>query len=192
MAKPLRTFQQTIAATGIACACLLPTSVGATVLTSNEKPSEAPFVAQKAPTTAPATSCGGSAPSGLVFANITEICPLIAEIGTARLDRDSNGEEYIAATLDGINFAVDVYNCEPDCADLSFTASFEMEGLTVALMNEWNSTRRFGKAYIRDDGDAVIQIAINTRHGVALETFRDDLVWWETVLQDYVEFIGFR
>lgn len=192
MAKPMRTFQQTTAAAGIACACLLPISVGATVLTSNEKPSEAPLVAQKAPTTAPATSCGGSAPSGLVFANITEICPLIAEIGTARLDRDSNGEEYIAATLDGINFAVDVYNCEPDCADLSFTASFEMEGLTVALMNEWNSTRRFGKAYIRDDGDAVIQIAINTRHGVALETFRDDLVWWETVLQDYVEFIGFR
>lgn len=192
MAKPLRTFQQVIAATGIACACLLPISVGAAALISNEKPSEAAPVAQKAPTAAPATSCSGSAPSGLVFANITEICPVIAEVGTARLDRDSNGEQYIAGTLDGINFAVDVYNCEPDCADLSFTASFEMEGLTVALMNEWNSTRRFGKAYIRDDGDAVIQIAINTRHGIALETFRDDLVWWETVLQDYVEFIGFR
>ncbi|CAN0604131.1 unnamed protein product, partial [Ectocarpus sp. 12 AP-2014] len=106
-----------------------------------------------------AASCTGPAPSGQVFANITELCPLVAEVGTARVDRDGNGEQYIAATLDGINFAVDVYNCEPDCADLSFTASFEMEGLTVALMNEWNSTRRFGKAYIRDDGDAVIQIA---------------------------------
>lgn len=192
MAKPLRTFQQAIAATGIACACLLPTSVGAAALISNEKPSEVALVAQKAPITAPAASCTGPAPSGQVFANITELCPLVAEVGTARVDRDGNGEQYIAATLDGINFAVDVYNCEPDCADLSFTASFEMEGLTVALMNEWNSTRRFGKAYIRDDGDAVIQIAINTRHGIALETFRDDLVWWETVLQDYVEFIGFR
>lgn len=192
MAKPLRMFQQAIAATGIACACLLPINVGAAALTSDEKLSDMAPVAQKTPITTPSASCTGPVPSGPVFANIDDICPLVAEVGTARVDRDSNGEQYIAATLNGINFAVDVYNCEPDCADLSFTASFEMEGLTVALMNEWNSTRRFGKAYIRDDGDAVIQIAINTRHGIALETFRDDLVWWETVLQDYVEFIGFR
>jgi hypothetical protein len=147
-------------------------------------------LAQKGPQ--PAAACTGPGPSGMVFAVLDELCPVVAEIGTARLERDSNGERYIAATVNNINFAVDVYNCEPDCADLSFTASFEMDGLTIDQMNEWNSSRRFGKAYIRDDGDAVIQIAINTRHGISLETFRDDLVWWETVIEDYVEFIGFR
>jgi hypothetical protein len=140
----------------------------------------------------PAAACTGPGPSGMVFAILDELCPVVAGIGTARIERDSNGERYIAATVNNINFAVDVYNCEPDCADLSFTASFEMDGLTIDQMNEWNSSRRFGKAYIRDDGDAVIQIAINTRHGISLETFRDDLVWWETVIEDYVEFIGFR
>lgn len=192
MATHIQTIRQTTALTGLALACLLPWTASAAMLDRSGQPMDTAPVAQKAPITAPSTSCTGPAPTGPVFANINELCPLVAEIGTARVDRDGNGEEYIAATLNGINFAVDVYNCEPDCADLSFTASFEMEGLTVDRMNEWNSTRRFGKAYIRDDGDAVIQIAINTRHGIALETFRDDLVWWETVLQDYVEFIGFR
>lgn len=190
MGKPMRTFQQVIATTGIVCACFAPLSVAAVEPVTNEKPLDTALVAQKGPT--PSASCNGTAPSGMVFANLDELCPLVAESGAARLERDGNGEQYIAATLNGINYAVDVYNCEPDCADLSFTASFEMDGMTVELMNEWNSTRRFGKAYIREDGDAVIQIAINTRHGIALETFRDDLVWWETVLQDYVEFIGFR
>ncbi len=147
-------------------------------------------MAQKRPP--PAAACTGSGPSGMVFAVLDELCPIVAEIGTARFESDNNGDRYIAATVNDINFAVDVYNCEPDCADLSFTASFEMDGLTIDQMNEWNSSRRFGKAYIRDDGDAVIQFAINTRHGISLETFRDDLVWWESVLDDYVEFIGFR
>jgi hypothetical protein len=138
------------------------------------------------------SSCAGEVPQGMVFADIDTLCPLVAEAGTARVQRDGNGDAYIAATIDGINYAVDVYNCNPECADLTFTASFEIDGLTEAQMNDWNRTRRFGNAFIRSDGDVVIQMAINTRHGIAVDTFRDDLIWWETVLNDYVSFIGFR
>jgi hypothetical protein len=177
-------------------ACLTPWSAYAASLApaAGEKPVEATLLAQKGPAPSiPSGSCNGPAPtSGLIYANLVELCPLVAEMGTARMERGSNGDDYIAASIDGINYAVDVYNCDPDCADLSFTASFEMEGVGIDLMNQWNQTRRFGKAYIREDGDAVIQIAINTRYGVPVETFRDDLVWWETVLEDYVSFIGFR
>ncbi len=134
----------------------------------------------------------GSNSGGLVFANLSDLRLLVAEIGSARLERDDDGDQYIVANVNGINYAVDVYNCEPDCADLTFTASFEVDGISDTLMNEWNATRRFGKAYIREDGDAVIQFAINTRYGISVETFRDDMEWWKTVLDDYVEFIGFR
>ena len=183
-------FQPTLASMALAFACWLALSANAAALPMTEKPIDTGPRAQKGPP--PAASCTGEVPSGLVYADIETLCPIVGEIGTARLERDSNGERYIAASVDGINFAVDVYNCDPDCADLSFTASFEMDGLSANLMNEWNSTRRFGKAFIRDDGHAVVQIAINTRHGITLETFRDDLVWWESVLEDYVDFIGFR
>lgn len=164
------------------------------------KPADIAVVGQKAPDTSPgtdpagdpfATIPGGNS-GGLVFANIPDLLILAAEVGSARLERDDDGQEYVAGSIDNINYALDVYNCEPECADLTFTASFEMNGITDALMNEWNASRRFGKAYIRSDGDAVLQMAINTRYGITVETFRDDLVWWETVLTDYVEFIGFR
>ncbi|MFK7793487.1 MAG: YbjN domain-containing protein [Devosiaceae bacterium] len=164
------------------------------------KPSDFSIVGQKGP--APetraddpadpfATVPGGNS-GGLVFANLNDLRLLIAEVGSARMERDDDGDEYIAATIDGLNYAVDVYNCDPECADLTFTASFEVGGTTDTLMNEWNASRRFGKAYIREDGDAVIQFAINTRYGITVETFRDDLVWWETVIADYATFVGFR
>lgn len=164
------------------------------------KPSDMTRVGQKAPVSAPESdptgdpfaTVPGSNSGGLVFANVPDLLILAAEVGSARLERDDDGQEYVAGSIDNINYALDVYNCEPDCADLTFTASFEIDGITDAMMNEWNATRRFGKAYIRSDGDAVLQIAINTRYGITVETFRDDLVWWETVLIDYVEFIGFR
>lgn len=166
----------------------------------DEKPDTISLIGQKAPPATPApdtpgddfaTVPGGNS-GGLVFANLSDLRLLVAEVGSARMERDDNDEDYIAASIDGINYAVDVYNCDPDCADLTLTASFEMSGVTTDQMNEWNTTRRFGKAYIRNDGDAVIQIAINTRYGITVETFRDNLVWWETVLGDYVDFIGFR
>ena len=169
-------------------------------IAAGEKPGIVRVLGQKAPPVTPApdepgdsfaTVPGGNS-GGLVFANLSDLRLLVAEIGSARLERDDNGEDYIAASVNGINYAVDVYNCDPDCADLTFTASFETSGVTTDQMNEWNTTRRFGKAYIRDDGDAVIQFAINTRYGITVETFRDDLVWWETVLDDYADFIGFR
>lgn len=164
------------------------------------KPADASLVGQKAPVETPGTdtlgdefaTVPGSNSGGLVFANIPDLLLLAAEVGSARIERDDEGQEYIAGSIDGINYALDVYNCEPECADLTFTASFEMDGVSDTMMNDWNSTRRFGKAYIRPDGDAVLQIAVNTRYGITVETFRDDLVWWETVLTDYVEFIGFR
>lgn len=169
-------------------------------LERDDKPADITLIGQKAPDAAPETdptgdpfaTVPGENSGGLVFANIPDLLILAAEVGSARLDRDDDGQEYVAGTIDGINYALDVYNCDPDCADLTFTASFEMSGVTDAMMNEWNASRRFGKAYIRADGDAVLQIAINTRYGISVETFRDDMVWWETVLTDYVEFIGFR
>lgn len=166
----------------------------------SEQPVDVTYVGQKAPTDAPDgdttgdefATVPGENSGGLVFANIPDLLVLAAEVGSARIDRDDDGQEYVAGSIDGINYALDVYNCDPECADLTFTASFEMNGVTDAMMNEWNASRRFGKAYIRSDGDAVLQIAINTRYGITVETFRDDMVWWETVLTDYVEFIGFR
>ncbi|GAB5511491.1 MAG: hypothetical protein Rhims3KO_28920 [Hyphomicrobiales bacterium] len=166
----------------------------------SEQPVDVTYVGQKAPTDAPDgettgdefATVPGENSGGLVFANIPDLLVLAAEVGSARIDRDDDGQEYVAGSIDGINYALDVYNCDPECADLTFTASFEMNGVTDAMMNEWNASRRFGKAYIRADGDAVLQIAINTRYGITVETFRDDMVWWETVLTDYVEFIGFR
>lgn len=178
-------------------------SAGQAMPSEGQKPSQITLLGQKGPapgtanpnpdrTGDPFATVPGGNSGGLVFANLNDLRLLVAEVGSARMERGDDGEKYIAANVNGINYVVDVFNCDPDCADLTLTASFAVDGASDTLMNEWNATRRFGKAYIREDGDAVVQLAINTRYGITVETFRDDLEWWKNVVSDYVDFIGFR
>jgi hypothetical protein len=184
----------------VSCLVVVPllslSAQAADVHPQHGKPLGSAMLAQKAPTSQTSGETFQTIREGLsgelVFANLDDLLILAAEVGAARMEVGNDGSPYIAGTIDGINYAIDVYNCDPVCADLSFTSSFTIDGLTNDQMNDWNASRRFGKAYIREDGDAVLQIAINTRYGITVETFRDDLVWWQTVLEDYVSFVGFR
>lgn len=184
----------------LAAGCLSASAPAFAADGSLTKPEQPGLIAQKQPAPQPSPQpqepverfTSSDEYGGLVFADLEQLHLLLAEIGSVRRETDEQGVTYLAGTVEGINYVVDVYNCDPGCADLTFTASFEMQGMTNDLMNEWNASRRFGKAYIRSDGDAIIQMAINTRFGITTETFRDDLIWWQDVLTDYVEFIGFR
>ncbi len=148
-------------------------------------------VAQKTPVRSP--SCTGTAATtGLVFANPTQLCPILAESGSAQIDRNNDGQEYISGTINGLNYSVDFHECETNCTDMSFISSFTLEGITMERMNEWNRTQRFGTAYVDSDGTAWVVWTINARFGISAETFRDDVLWWSSVMENFANHIGFR
>ena len=188
-----KTIQPLVTKTAAALALGLALSVMGAVSIADGAPLEedAVPVAQKAPNRS-ASCTGTGATTGLVFADLPELCPILAESGSARLERYDDGQQYIVGTINGLNYGLDVYNCDPQCADMSFSASFTLDGVTMERMNEWNRTQRFGTAYLDEEGDAWILWTVNTRFGIPAETFRDDIVWWSSIMDNFANHIGFR
>ena len=51
-------------------------------------------------------------------------------------------------------------------------------GATLTKVNEWNKTKRFGRAYIDSDGDPCIELDYDLEGGVSDDSIK---VWFDTV-----------
>ncbi len=49
---------------------------------------------------------------------------------------------------------------------------------TITTVNEWNKTKRFGRAYIDSDGDPVVELDYDLEGGVSDDSVK---VWFDTV-----------
>ncbi|MEZ5722580.1 MAG: YbjN domain-containing protein [Paracoccaceae bacterium] len=60
-------------------------------------------------------------------------------------------------------------------------------------MNTWNAEKRFGKAFLDDEGDLVIEMNVNLWSGVSENNpQRDTFDWWRVVIESFEEYIGFE
>ena len=50
-------------------------------------------------------------------------------------------------------------------------------------MNAWNREQRHGKAFRRKNGDVVLHMNINIRHGLTIGNLRVWLDWWRLGLR---------
>ncbi|WP_246221693.1 YbjN domain-containing protein [Marichromatium bheemlicum] len=109
--------------------------------------------------------------------------------GSAELERDEVGDPRIRGRMFGVLYLVTFYGCEAgkDCKDLLFYAGWEDAGLTLEDVNRWNRGKRFGKAYLDDEGDAVLEFAVNLNYGVTPRNLDDTFDWWGVVLREFRE-----
>ena len=54
--------------------------------------------------------------------------------------------------------------------DIQILAFFSGKKITLTRINEWNKTKRFSRAYLDDDGDAVLDADLDFEGGVTGET----------------------
>ncbi len=54
-------------------------------------------------------------------------------------------------------------------------------------INAWNRDKRFGKAYLDDDGDPALEMNVNLRYGVSRKNFDDTVDFWRIVLKTFKE-----
>jgi hypothetical protein len=115
------------------------------------------------------------------------------DLGDASMTRDSMGDPLIEGQLDGKDYRLYFYNCSEnrDCRSLMFFAAWEAEDLTDAAMADWNREKRFGKAYIDEDGRAAVEMNVNLHGGVTLANLGDTLGWWRRVLVEFSDFNDF-
>ncbi|MDX1606415.1 MAG: YbjN domain-containing protein [Candidatus Competibacterales bacterium] len=113
--------------------------------------------------------------------------------GSASLSRDNLGDPYIEGRIEGRIYELFFYDCtdNANCRSLMFRASFDAEGYTVEHMNLWNKEQRFGKAYLNEAGDPVIEYDVNLYGGVTFTNFDDTFDWWRIVLDKFAGYVKY-
>jgi len=146
-----------------------------------------PAVAQSAPPSSCTNIVDGSDPA--------RIFHLARGHGSAEIGTDSRGDPKIDGRMHGARYQIYFYGCKngEQCSSVQFRAGFTQQAKqTVERMNEWNVSKRFGKAAIDKEGDATIELNVNLRGGVCNANFDETVGWWSTVLREFLQFINFK
>lgn len=121
---------------------------------------------------------------------------LVASGYRAEMKKDGEGDPMIMSASSGTKFGVSFYNCtnHANCATVQFHAGFDTDpGKAPSLekINAWNRTQRFGRAYLDNEGDPVIEMDIDLDDGgMSQPLFLDNLEFWVSVLAQFEKEIG--
>lgn len=126
--------------------------------------------------------------------NVDEIAALAKTYGTATVATASNGDPKIDGKIDGIPYVVYFKNCSggADCKDVNFYAGFLDTKPDLETINAWNRDKRFGKAYLDSDLDAVIEWDVDLEYGVTQDAMDAAFSLWSLLLGEYVTYVGAR
>ena len=141
-----------------------------------------------------AASAGVAAAEDMLDATkVDAIRDVLSGWGSAELDKDPDGDPLVRGRIEGVAYSLVFYSCGVDssgCKNVTFMAYFERGEATVDLMNAWNSSRRFGKAFIDPDGDLALSMSVNLDGGVSRKNFDDTVDWWRAATSDFQSFMA--
>jgi hypothetical protein len=126
---------------------------------------------------------------------VDEIANVARGFGSVEMDKATNGDPMINGKIEGVSYYLFFRNCAEDntsCEDLNFYAGFLDNKQTMEAINAWNRDKRFGKAYLDADLDAVIEYDVNLEHGISRENLDSTFQVWSLVLKQYADYIGFE
>lgn len=126
--------------------------------------------------------------------NPDEILNIARGYGSAAMETQSNGDPKISGKIEGVTYQVFFMNCtnNTNCEDLNFYAGFLDNKQTLEVINAWNRDKRFGKAYLDSDLDAVVEFDLNLEKGVTRDNLDAAFSLWSLILDQYTTYIGYK
>ena len=123
--------------------------------------------------------------------NPERILEIAKGFGSASLQKDSQGDPQIIGRIEGNKYALFFYGCSAgkDCDDIQFSAGWTDVKPSLKKVNAWNAKHRFGRVYIDDVGDAMIDMSINIDYGVTVANLEDTFNWWSRVMEEFEEYV---
>lgn len=120
---------------------------------------------------------------------------IIQDLGyRASLEVDGEGDPLIRSSVGGTQFALVFYGCSDQhdaCQILLFKAGYELDDkVGMDVINQWNATRLFGRAYLDEVSDPWIELVLNMQGGVTRAQFEKTFEWWETSVGEFEDQIG--
>lgn len=124
---------------------------------------------------------------------VEELLAFVKSAGfDAKIEKTDQGEPYVSTNKDGINFDLDLYDCDKaKCRAIQFVASFDMkEPLSADKANAWNLQKRYIRVYLDKNGDPIFAYDANLAPGGTYEALQDDLDIFVQFLPEMLEHIG--
>nr|WP_086941168.1 YbjN domain-containing protein [Thaumasiovibrio occultus] len=124
------------------------------------------------------------------------ILKIAQEFGNAELTVDSYGDPMIEAEMNDTTYRIVFYDCDmdgSDCGAINFGAMWYNENnVSLRDINNWNSTERYGQAYLDSDKDPNLDFEVNLEHGVTVRNLEATFENWETALMTFEsEMLGY-
>ena len=114
-----------------------------------------------------------------------EVGNILQEKGyKAQVTTDKDGDPMVRSASGGVDFLVLYYECKGKtrCPSIQFYAGFKKKGITPARIAEWNTKKRFGRAYLDDEFDPRVEMDVDVEHGASTEAIANDTERRVTVL----------
>jgi hypothetical protein len=114
-----------------------------------------------------------------------------------KLSADKEGNPEIDGTVDGWRYTVFFYGCDnarvKRCASLEVFSGFRMNTPPAhERLNEWNRERRFGTAFLEENGIVRVRLSVNVRGGLTEANLLAWFEWYRRVLKEFTDHIGFK
>lgn len=108
----------------------------------------------------------------------------------ARLVTSSEEGTYIHSKYNNLNYLILLMNCDDagrNCKSVQFYMGFDNAKHTpLERLNEWNKTKRFGRAYRDDAGDMVMEMDVDMDFGgMSRQQFLEYVSIWKTLMDQY-------
>lgn len=112
----------------------------------------------------------------------------------AELNTPSDQDPWIESRYNGVKFLVFFMNCSDDheqCKTLQYFMGFtDAKDTTLEELNEWNSTKRFARAYRDDEGDPVLEMDLDLDFaGLPRENIGESLNTWASLMDSFYDFL---
>ena len=124
-----------------------------------------------------------------------EIIHAAREFGPAEVGRDDLRDPMITGELDGTPYSIAFYGCwlGRQCKTILFQADLGREDWSpeVQMIDDWNARALFGRAWMRDDGHAVLDHPVAMADGLPKAALAATFEAWRAALDEYKDFIDF-
>nr|WP_246359806.1 YbjN domain-containing protein [Stakelama sediminis] len=110
--------------------------------------------------------------------------------------KQQDGAPFLQSDMQGLPFTIFMNNCIAGkaCRTIQFYAGFSVSTpRSLELINRWNQTKRFAKAYIDDQDDPRLEMDLNLADGgIARDNFIADFQLWVRLLAQFRDHIGWN
>lgn len=137
------------------------------------------------------------APAGVALIDATtpeKVLEVAKGFGSAELGKDAEGDPSIFGRIDGKKYQISFFGCSggANCHDIRFMTGWSETKVGMEQTNEWNRTKRVGTAFIDRDGDPLLTMTVNLKHGVSRGNLEENFVFWQVAVKQFEKEVASR